>query len=567
MRQDLFSECIGNIEKNINTQYLKAQLSEVTAAAGQYIAKPIPPFRYSLFRIFGKTGSRTEYEQQYFERRRRLNAIAVGVLTDGGGKYAEALEDIIWAVCDEYTWAVPAHIPENLGVENWGSFIDLFAAETGFALSEISHLLRNKLSAAVRSRIRFEVRRRIIMPYLGAKENPFWWESFENNWSAVCSGSVGAAFLYQGEEDEIKEVLPRIKESMKCFLNSFSEDGTCLEGYGYWAYGFGFFVSFAELLCQYTNGKQDWFKWDKVKKTAMFQQNAVLNNGSVVSFSDSMTEYKHNMGLSQYLHSRFPEVIVPGVEYCSKFGDDRCYRWALFIRSLAWGGGENESKINNRRVYLDKAGWYIYENKAYSFAAKGGHNGEPHNHNDVGSFLICTNGSQIICDPGGGEYNKDYFGDKRYDFFTTSSRGHSVPIIDGNYQKAGKMYSGTVIGSGENEFKLELYKAYGYSKLKSLTRRFTLEDKAVTVSDTFLFSCENHDITERFIVTEPPQCGENSVTAGNLKIAFDAALWKCETGEEVYKTICGEVKHAYLVDFRLPLTEKSISAEFKISVL
>ena len=52
-------------------------------------------------------------------------------------------------------------------------------------------------------------------------------------------------------------------------------------------------------------------------------------------------------------------------------------------------------------------------------------------------------------------------------------------------KKAGKMYSGTVIGSGENEFKLELYKAYGYSKLKSLTRRFTLEDKAVTVSDTF----------------------------------------------------------------------------------
>ena len=26
-----------------------------------------------------------------------------------------------------------------------------------------------------------------------------------------------------------------------------------------------------------------------------------------------MTEYKHNMGLSQYLHSRFPEVIVPGL--------------------------------------------------------------------------------------------------------------------------------------------------------------------------------------------------------------------------------------------------------------
>ena len=63
-----------------------------------------------------------------------------------------------------------------------------------------------------------------------------------------------------------------------------------------------------------------------------------------------------------------------------------------------------------------------------AFAIKGGNNGEPHNHNDVGSFLYFIGEEEIISDLGAGEYTKAYFGPERYSVLCCSSRGHSVPI-------------------------------------------------------------------------------------------------------------------------------------------
>ena len=48
-------------------------------------------------------------------------------------------------------------------------------------------------------------------------------------------------------------------------------------------------------------------------------------------------------------------------------------------------------------------------------AAKGGCNGEFHNHNDVGTFIIYKNGERFICDSGNKTYNALTFSDKRYE--------------------------------------------------------------------------------------------------------------------------------------------------------
>jgi hypothetical protein len=42
-------------------------------------------------------------------------------------------------------------------------------------------------------------------------------------------------------------------------------------------------------------------------------------------------------------------------------------------------------------------------------AIKGGNNGESHNHNDVGSFIIYTDGEPLFIDPGVGEYTAKTF--------------------------------------------------------------------------------------------------------------------------------------------------------------
>lgn len=80
---------------------------------------------------------------------------------------------------------------------------------------------------------------------------------------------------------------------------------------------------------------------------------------------------------------------------------------------------------------------YIKKKQYYSFAAKGGHNDEPHNHNDIGCFVILKNKKYVIDDLGWSEYDKWYFGPKRYDSICTSSKGHSVPVVENFYHLPG----------------------------------------------------------------------------------------------------------------------------------
>ena len=153
----------------------------------------IPASKYSEYIIFDLTGSRTEYEQSYFTRRRAMNASALlSLIFPEEQKYHTKLCDVIWAILDEYNWVLPAHI--GTFKENRVAYIDLFAAETGFALSEIDYILGDRLPPLIRSRIRAEVDRRIIDAY--TEDRKYWWEKCTNNWAAVCACSVGIAFLY-----------------------------------------------------------------------------------------------------------------------------------------------------------------------------------------------------------------------------------------------------------------------------------------------------------------------------------------------------------------------------------
>jgi hypothetical protein len=86
-------------------------------------------------------------------------------------------------------------------------------------------------------------------------------------------------------------------------------------------------------------------------------------------------------------------------------------------------------------------GWYVERRriggKLWALAVKGGHNGESHNHLDLGSFIVACDGEQLLCDPGAGEYTADYFGPKRYELAHPSARWHSVPTVNGEHQRPG----------------------------------------------------------------------------------------------------------------------------------
>uniref|UniRef100_UPI001B7FC33F hypothetical protein n=1 Tax=Actinoalloteichus spitiensis TaxID=252394 RepID=UPI001B7FC33F len=85
--------------------------ADLRAAAEDAVSAGPPPLRFREFAAFRERGDRLGYERPYFARRRQLAALALTVLVDDRPDQATALNDLVWAVCDEHTWALPAHLP------------------------------------------------------------------------------------------------------------------------------------------------------------------------------------------------------------------------------------------------------------------------------------------------------------------------------------------------------------------------------------------------------------------------------------------------------------------------
>ena len=140
-------------------------LEDIRKAAEQYQEQPIKDLPFSKYMIYFQSGSRLEYEADYIEHRRRLNVYAIMALSTKEDVWIKGLEDILWAICNEYTWAFPAHLKDVTDIGECSITVDLFSAETGLTLSEVCHLLGDWISPIVKDRVEKEVRRRLIQPY------------------------------------------------------------------------------------------------------------------------------------------------------------------------------------------------------------------------------------------------------------------------------------------------------------------------------------------------------------------------------------------------------------------
>ncbi|ASO22027.1 hypothetical protein FHR81_004965 [Actinoalloteichus hoggarensis] len=65
--------------------------------------------------------------------------------------------------------------------------------------------------------------------------------------------------------------------------------------------------------------------------------------------------------------------------------------------------------------------------RGLTLAAKAGHNGERHNHLDVGSYWVALDGTPLIVDVGQPTYTAGSFGANRYDAWPLRSEWHNVP--------------------------------------------------------------------------------------------------------------------------------------------
>ena len=188
----MFKYSYENLKRVAETKKGKLFLDEIEKDyLKRYDGKIIPCNNYSLIKLYYKEGNRSKFQAQYFDKRVRLNLLQLLSIKDD--KYIEPLEEIISAICDEFTWVLPAHNFDSKTQTFDRTKIDLFSAETAFYLSETVYVLGDKLSNDIKNRVRLCVEDKIVKNF---ESSVYFWESVTSNWASVCGLGIGLSYLY-----------------------------------------------------------------------------------------------------------------------------------------------------------------------------------------------------------------------------------------------------------------------------------------------------------------------------------------------------------------------------------
>ncbi|MCX7795713.1 MAG: heparinase II/III-family protein [bacterium] len=446
---------------------------EIISLCEKLVSAPMPEAKYSYFREFYITGNRTHYETPHRLKRANMYLLAMGTFLTGREDFLLRLQDYIWDICNEVTWCYPAHLPEELNYNE--PYIDLFASMTAEQLAEILDILSDKLDRNIEERIRYELRRRIFIPFY---ENPdrYWWaNAYWSNWCAVCCGAVGAsAIAGRVEEPYLSKILLDVIQRLNRYLDYFDNEGGWVEGIGYWNFGLTHLSRFADSLYRVTDGKINIFEHPKLQITGLFPVHCYLPPGGFVNFGDCSYEAKLNRDLVILL-SKYTKVgkelnwLASQIEM-RELENFRCLRkeekiletpkdTSMHFHGIDW--------IVTRKSWEDKLGPVL--------AVKAGNNGEPHNQLDVGHFIFHVYGQSFLHDLGAGIYTKDYFREGRYKNPFCNAEGHSLIFIDGESEGIGKDFEGKVVSyevSNDKEVVvLDLTRAYPQKKVEKITRK------------------------------------------------------------------------------------------------
>lgn len=462
------------------------------AAAERAAREPVPDLPATLYLDYRSAGRRERYQRPCRLRRTRLGELAVAECLEGRGRFLDPLLDLAWAICEESSWAYPAHQSDLADLEQ--PVIDLGAAITALALAELDAVLGAQLDPALAARIRWDVDRRCLTPYLARHDNQWMYSApghIVNNWCGVCNGGVvGGAIYLEEDPARLAEIVARAARSLDDYLASFDVDGGSTEGPSIWAYGFGYYTILADLLERRTGGRVSLLDEPVIRETARFPLRTLLYRGAYVNFSDALREGGQTAAHLAYLSRRLHIPDLMRLARASGGADLGRHELPWAFRRLFWAPSEEPEGefVPARHDWFRGMAWMIArydptDPEALVLAAKGGHNAENHNQNDLGSVIVDLAGEPLVAELGRPRFTSATFGAGRYEILANASFGHSVPIPNGCAQPAGERYRAAVIehavDAGQDRLVLELREAYSTeADLASLRRTVALHREA-----------------------------------------------------------------------------------------
>jgi hypothetical protein len=189
-----------------------------------------------------------------------------------------------------------------------------------------------------------------------------------------------------------------------------------------------------------------------------------------------------------------------------------------------------------RRDWFESAGILICRQARTSrglpvaVALKGGHNAEHHNHNDVGSYVVCIGDAMTLVDPGAEVYTRRTFSAQRYVSNLLNSFGHPVPRVAEQLQRTGRDARGQVrrleLSDEQDLLALDVTSAYSVPTLKQLTRTFIFHRPTaqLTVTDEVRFTTPERFGTALVTFDSWQQLEPDLVRVGDTETGVDVHL-------------------------------------------
>ena len=544
-----------------NPTVSEEKMGYVIKRAEEYLKKPIPSLPLSLYREFQLNGNRTNYEDRYFERREMLVYLSLAESYERCGRFTDMLCDLIWAICDETSWLIPAHASLAPALGDLGGVpytyndeymhgIDLFAAGTSAILTNALYFCRDIIDGVnpiITERIEYEIEKRIFKPFYNCV---FHWSGARgnkvNNWCPwVVSNVLYTVALLEDSTKMRALALGKCISYLDNFIGGYNEDGGCDEGPTYWNVAGAALFDALEIVYDMSGGAVNVFEEPIIKAIGEYEAKFNIDEDRYINFADAggrcrpdgylMARYGRRCGSSML--EAFGKVTSGKNSYAISLNNG--YRTVKNLMTPPYPAQEKTKA--EKFVYFPNLKVMISRededtSRGLFLAMKSGHNGESHNHNDVGNFIVYCNGNPVIIDVGVGAYTKQTFSPDRYKLWFMQSGYHNLPSFDGVDQRNGADFSAReeVYCENDGSFLAEIGGAYPKEAgVLSYKRHSLLEGNRVIVTDTVSLS-EEKEIDFHFMSpVKPTLISDGDVLlAEGCHLRFDTAL--CVEIEEFF---------------------------------
>lgn len=487
-----------------------------------------------------RTGDRNEYQNISFGKREALGTLLLAEVYENKGRFVDDIINGVWSICEESFWGASAHLPrgkEYAGLPDVSApFVELFSAETATMLAWTDYFLGEKLDAVspqIRKRIYYEVNNRILTPLM---TQPHGWMASNaagrrpNNWNPwICSNWLNTVLLLEKDDAKRTAAVAKILDVLDEFLNPYPADGGCDEGPGYWGAAAASLYDNISLLNLASNNAFAYvYDDEKVRNMGRFIYRAQISERYFLNFADADPQPKMSAGMI-YRYGKDikdPEMMRFGAYYLKdeNSGAGRSYHFFRRLFSLFM---QDEFRTAEKGLALPANVWWpdlqvmIARDQAGStegffIAAKGGHNDESHNHNDIGNYVVYYNGMPVLIDIGRGTYTAKTFSAKRYDIWYNRSDHHNVPTVNGYPQSPGGRFKAQQVACRQDgsfsQLDMDISAAYPEAAgIDKWQRRIRLNRKKnVQVTDEVVLK-KSGDIVEHLMTCYPVEVKQPGV--------------------------------------------------------